>query len=152
MHCGTPDVSAFSHGTASADAVISDRKPAGTDWNTQFVQTRASVPESQAEVLAGLQRGVDSTGEDRTVCGTDLASIYPSLLACSRYRLIHRAWDHDPTKLTADEQESDCIALQCVYGHNNNNNAFVKRVNVHHATTTSSSRMPFLLSLQSSFY
>eukprot|EP01043_Picozoa_sp_COSAG02_P051771 COSAG02_NODE_5491_length_4285_cov_191.599379_7_plen_330_part_00 len=49
--------------TASADAVISDRETAGTDWNTQFEQTRASVAASQADVLAGLQQGVDATGE-----------------------------------------------------------------------------------------
>ena len=49
--------------TASADAVISDRGTAGTDWNTQFEQTRAAVATSQGEVLAGIQRGVDATGE-----------------------------------------------------------------------------------------
>ena len=49
--------------TASADAVISDRETAGTDWNTQFEQTRAAVATSQGEVLAGIQQGVDATGE-----------------------------------------------------------------------------------------
>ena len=49
--------------TASADAVISDRETAGTDWNTQFEQTRAAVATSRGEVLAGIQRGVDATGE-----------------------------------------------------------------------------------------
>ena len=49
--------------TASADAVISDRGTAGTDWNTQFEQTRAAVATSHGEVLAGIQRGVDATGE-----------------------------------------------------------------------------------------
>ena len=49
--------------TASADAVISDRETAGTDWNTQFEQTRAAVATSRGEVLAGIQQGVDATGE-----------------------------------------------------------------------------------------
>ena len=59
--------------TASADAVISDRVPGGTDWNTQFEQTRGvvareadgmrgAVRASQAEVLAGVKAGTARTG------------------------------------------------------------------------------------------
>jgi hypothetical protein len=48
--------------TASADAVVSDSVPGGTDWNTQFETTRGAVRTSQAEVLAGVKAGTAQTG------------------------------------------------------------------------------------------